>query len=661
MLSLIYRFFEVPRWLKRTITVFVDALFIAAALIGALFIRVGENWTAWYKPELSYVIVGLVIGSILIWVNLGLYRAIIRYLDVKVLSNIFWGTVGSVFLLLALLFTFKVDLPRSTPFIYATLIMIFVAGSRLVIRGLINTQNGSNQIPVAIYGAGSSGWQLCLSLQNGAEYEPVLFVDDDEQRQGTSLAGVPVYSPAKIASLIEKQKIQKVLFAIPSASTQQRQGIFNRINALGVEILTIPGSADLVSGKVNISQLRNIDIQDLLGREAVAPEPALMDKCISAKTVLVTGAGGSIGSELCRQIVKRKPEQLIIFELSEFNLYSIDAELRAMAPELTILPVMGSVQDKELVEQIVGHYQVQTIYHAAAYKHVPLVEYNIAAGLKNNVWGTKTVADAALKFNVEHFVLVSTDKAVRPTNVMGTSKRLAELVVQDLASRSQRTVFSMVRFGNVLGSSGSVIPLFRKQIEAGGPVTVTHAEITRYFMTIPEAASLVIQAGAMAEGGEVFVLDMGRPVKIADMAEQMINLMGLSVRNADNPDGDIEIVFSGLRPGEKLYEELLIGGEVHGTSHPRIMRAMELVMSNEALTDFMDTMIKAMNKHDGEMVRSLLENAPTGYTPVSPLVDLIWQRDTDESLSSEAESDAAPSDEAHSNSNDDNIHKLRKS
>lgn len=624
MISLLYRFFEVPRWCKRAITVIFDALFIGLSLIGALIIRVGENWTAWYKPELLYVIAGLVVGSILIWINLGLYRAVIRYLDVKVLSNIFWGTVGSVFLLVALLFVFKVDLPRSTPFIYAALILIFVAGSRLVVRGLINAQSGSDRVPVAIYGAGSSGLQLCLSLQSGVEYEPTLFVDDDSQRQGTSIAGVPVLSPAKLTSLVVKYDIQKVLFAIPSASAQQRQNIFNKLKTLGVEILTIPGSADLVSGRVNISQLRNVDIQDLLGREPVSPEPALMDKCIADKVVMVTGAGGSIGSELCRQIIQRKPQKLLIFELSEFNLYAIDSELRSLAPELKILPVMGSVQDAELVQQVIKQYGVNTIYHAAAYKHVPLVEHNICSGLRNNIWGTKVVAETALECGVDHFVLISTDKAVRPTNVMGTSKRVAELVVQDLASRSEHTVFSMVRFGNVLGSSGSVIPLFRKQIESGGPVTVTHPEITRYFMTIPEAASLVIQAGAMAEGGEVFVLDMGQPVKIVDMAEQMINLMGLTVCSSDNPDGDIEITYSGLRPGEKLYEELLIGGDVHGTSHPRIMRALEIVMEHEALESFLQQLFEHMLAGRIGDVRELLVNAPTGFTPVSPIADLIW-------------------------------------
>lgn len=629
MISLLYRFFEVPRWCKRAITVIFDALFISFSLLGALVIRVGENWTAWYKPELLYVTFGLTIGSVLIWINLGLYRAVIRYLDVKVLSNIFWGTVGSVFLFVALLFIFNVDLPRSTPFIYAALILIFVAGSRLVVRGLINAKSSLDRIPVAIYGAGSSGLQLCLSLQSGAEYEPMLFVDDDAQRQGTSIAGVPVLSPMKLAKLIEKYEIQKVLFAIPSASANQRQGIFNKLKLLGVEILTIPGSADLVSGRVNISQLRNVDIQDLLGRESVSPEPALMDKCIANKVVMVTGAGGSIGSELCRQIILRQPEKLLIFELSEFNLYAIDSELRSLAPELNILPVMGSVQDVALMKQVISQYGVNTIYHAAAYKHVPLVEHNICSGLRNNIWGTKVVAETALACGVDHFVLISTDKAVRPTNVMGTSKRVAELVVQDLASRSEHTVFSMVRFGNVLGSSGSVIPLFRKQIESGGPVTVTHPEITRYFMTIPEAASLVIQAGAMAEGGEVFVLDMGQPVKIVDMAEQMINLMGLTVYSADNPEGEIEITYSGLRPGEKLYEELLIGGDVHGTSHPRIMRALETIMEHSSLVVFLQQLDHQMNHGDVAKVRELLIEAPTGFTPVSPIADLIWMNGSD--------------------------------
>ncbi|GAA0353599.1 nucleoside-diphosphate sugar epimerase/dehydratase [Bowmanella denitrificans] len=636
MKNLIQHFFEIPRIYKRLITLLFDVVFIASAMVLALYIRVGfEGAKAYLDKETLWLMSALIPLTLVLWIRLGLYRAVIRYLDVKVLSNIFWGSVGSVAVLVFLSFTIRADLPRSIPFIYFTLILIFVAGSRLFVRGLINAQGSQTRKPVAIYGAGSAGRQLCLSLQNGAEYRPVVFIDDSSQLQGTTVADVKVFSPEYLPELVKKYQIDKVLFAIPSASSRQQKDIFNRVQALHIEMLTIPGTADLVSGKVSVNQLRTVEIQDLLGREPVAPNTELLNKCNLAKCVLVTGAGGSIGSELCRQIVALKPQKLVLLEQSEFNLYAIEKELRELAPGLKIVPILGSVQDPALVDGVLGSYQIQTIYHAAAYKHVPLVEFNVVAGIRNNIWGTKTVAEAALRHQVEHFVLVSTDKAVRPTNVMGTTKRTAELVIQDLAKRSGSTVFSMVRFGNVLGSSGSVVPLFRKQIEQGGPVTVTHPDITRYFMTIPEAASLVIQAGAMAKGGEVFVLDMGQPVKIVEMAEKMIHLMGYDVRSEANPEGDIAIEFTGLRPGEKLYEELLIGGEVEGTGHPRIMRAREDSMGERDLNDLLAHLEKQITTGNIQAIRELLEKAPTGFHPITPVADLLWCHGRGESKSQE--------------------------
>ncbi|WP_404401801.1 polysaccharide biosynthesis protein [Idiomarina seosinensis] len=622
-LGLVRRFFEVPRWAKRAITLICDASFISLSLILALMIRVGEDWSKYFGPPLYYVMASLTVASILIWIKLGLYRAVIRYMDIKVLANILWGALASTILLVGGLFLFNTDLPRSVPFIYFTLITLLVAGSRLLVRGFINTQSIRRQTNVAIYGAGSAGRQLCASLHHGAEHRPVFFVDDNESLQGTTVNDLRVFSPEFLPELIKKHNVEKVLFAIPSASTREKKAIFNNVQSLSVEMLTIPGSADLINGKVSVNQLRSVDIQDLLGRDSVQPDEKLLDKCIKEKVVMITGAGGSIGSELARLIATRQPRQLILFELSEYNLYAIEGELKIVAPDLSIIPILGSVQDKNQVGQVIKRFGVQTIYHAAAYKHVPLVEYNVVSGARNNILGTQVVAEAAEKYAVEHFVLISTDKAVRPTNVMGASKRLAELVVQDLAQRAKKTTFSMVRFGNVLGSSGSVIPLFKQQIEQGGPVTVTHPDITRYFMTIPEAAALVVQAGAMAKGGEVFVLDMGQPVKIIDLATKMIHLMGLTVRDEHHPDGDIDIAFTGLRPGEKLYEELLIGGNVSGTRHPRIMRAAESAMSSSGLRTLLAELYATHESFDAVTARQLLTNAPASFMPSSELADLL--------------------------------------
>lgn len=614
MKNVISLFFDMPRTLKRGITLLVDIAFTTSALFLAFYVRIGEAATRYFDSEMFLLIALLVPFTILVWIKLGLYRAIIRYLDVKVLSTILWGSAASVFLLVSLSFILRAELPRSIPFIYFTLVLILVGGSRLLVRGLINAQKGVPLVPVAIYGAGSSGRQLCLSLQNGSEYNPVFFIDDNVQLHGTATSGVRIFSPNDLEELVNKHGIKKILLAIPSTSASQKKEILNRIQALHVEMLTIPGSADLVSGKVSVGELRTVDINDLLGREPVAPNMALFNKCIHGKIVMVTGAGGSIGSELCRQIARSGPAKLILFEQSEFNLYTTEKDLSTVE-DINLVPILGNAADERLLDSIMEAHGVETVYHAAAYKHVPLVEQNVVSGIRNNVWGTKVVAEAALRHNVGHFVLISTDKAVRPTNIMGASKRVAEMVVQDVAGRSSKTIFSMVRFGNVLGSSGSVVPLFRSQIEKGGPVTVTHPDITRYFMTIPEAASLVIQAGAMAKGGEVFVLDMGQPVKITELAEKMIHLMGLQVRNTAYPQGDISIEYTGLRPGEKLYEELLIGGEVNGTDHPRIMRAKELCLGSDTLKHLLIDLNKSMLSEDIDTIKRLLVNAQTGYKP----------------------------------------------
>lgn len=616
-----------PRAVKRAVTALADIVFIGSALMLALIIRVGDDYGLWVTDTYLIATVLLVVLTLSIWVRIGLYRAVIRFLDVRALTTILWGAAASAFLLLSLSFVLKLALPRSVPFIYFAVALIFVAGSRLLVRGLIQSKHGAASVNVAIYGAGSAGRQLCLSLQNGFEYTPALFVDDARHLQGASVAGVRVYPPDSLPDLINKHQISKVLFAIPSVSADRKKVIFNRLQALQIEMLTIPGSAELINGTLGSEQLRSIDINDLLGREAVNPDTNLLSKCIADKTVLITGAGGSIGSELCRQIISQNPTRLVLLDHSELNLYALERELTGLSEEesnVEIVPVLGSVRDEQLLDNLFHHYAIDTIYHAAAYKHVPLVEQNMTNGLLNNVDGTRCLAEAALEHKIKHFILVSTDKAVRPTNVMGASKRLAELVVQEAAARAHSTIFAMVRFGNVLGSSGSVVPLFREQISSGGPVTVTHASITRYFMTVPEAASLVIQAGAMAGGGEVFVLDMGEPVKVLDLAHKMIHLMGYSVRDEQNPSGDIEVQFTGLRPGEKLFEELLVGENAQGTKHPRIMCAQEEKLTGLELQTLLDQINLAIHRSDFEALRDILITAPLGYVPSSPIADNLF-------------------------------------
>lgn len=626
---LLNQFFEMPRVYKRIVSASIDCVFIVAAVVAAFFIR--DELSGWISTELYYTVGLTTLASVFIWARLGLYRAVVRFIDSKALYTIFIGAVVSGMLMVFIGYFLKTPMPRSVPFIFTVLVLIFVSGSRLVIRGLINAHNSKGNPNVIIYGAGSSGRQLALSLQHGAEFNPVAFVDDNPELYDMSLAGVKVYSSDKLASLVTKYNAEKLLLAIPSASAKARKNLLNKIQALPVDVLTIPGSADLVSGKLQVDSLRRVEIADLLGRDAVQPIDRLFRRCIENKNVLVTGAGGSIGSEICRQIVKQSPMSLVLFEASEFALYSIEKELNELAnaenKSIKIIPILASVIDQQRVSQVIKSFDINTIYHAAAYKHVPLVEHNTVSGLRNNVWGTKICAEAAVEHKVENFVLISTDKAVRPTNVMGSSKRLSELVLQALSEKTQDTRFSMVRFGNVLGSSGSVVPLFKKQIEQGGPVTITHPDITRFFMTIPEAAQLVIQAGSMGEGGEVYVLDMGKSIKINDLARKMIQLSGLSIRDDENPSGDIAITYTGLRPGEKLYEELLIGENVEGTEHKRIMKAREISMSWDDLSDLLNALDDAMLIGDVAKIRNILLDAPLGYKPMSEIADCLWLTD----------------------------------
>ena len=554
--------------------------------------------------------------------------------------------------------------PRGIIFIYWLLMLVMIGGLRLLMRRYfsIDSPGLSVFIPfynykpnhkennckkVIIYGAGLSGNQLLTAICMGNEMKVVGFIDDNPELIGRVIAGIPIFDPSNLGSVIIASKTEEVLLAIPSATRARRLQIINSLAPFKVQVRTVPDMMDLVSGKIKVQDLREVDIADLLGRDPVAPNMDLFEQCIKQQVVMVTGAGGSIGSELCRQIVHLQPKVLILFEHSEFSLYDIDREIslyvRDKQPGLHVVPILGSIMNQNRLFDVMSGWQVDTVYHAAAYKHVPMVEHNIAEGVRNNIFGTLFTAQSAIRANVKNFVLISTDKAVRPTNIMGSTKRMAELVLQALARESSpilfgtqeyglfsnSTRFTMVRFGNVLGSSGSVIPLFRQQINNGGPLTVTHPEITRYFMTIPEAAQLVIQAGSMGKGGDVFVLDMGEPIRIIDLAKKMIQLSGLTLKSKDNPEGEIEIEFTGLRPGEKLYEELLIGNNVSKTEHPMIQRANELYTEWEELKLHLETLDESILAYDYHKVRDVFHLLVEGFNPDENIVDWVhkqqWQ------------------------------------
>lgn len=619
--------FGLKRTHKRVVSLIIDALFLSFAFWSALLVRIDDIAVlanARYWLLLSMVVPLSLVG----FAKLGLYRAVLRYMGLQVLTAIGFGVMLSTIMLVLFAFYFEAQLPRTVPVIYAAFSLVFIGGSRAIVRSLVGAGMKRIGEPVIIYGAGVSGRQLLTVLSQSHEYYPFAFVDDDQTLHGTVIQGVHVHSPSIIRTLLKQKAATKILLAIPSAPRSRRQAILEQLETLAVQVLTLPAMADLVSGNKLYSDIKEVEIDDLLGRDCVTPRADLLAANIRDKVVMVTGAGGSIGSELCRQILKQSPKKLVLFELSEFGLYSIDRELNAIAKELSldvkIYPMMGSVQRENRVQAVMEAFEVQTVYHAAAYKHVPLVEHNVVEGVRNNVFGTLYTARAAIAANVETFVLVSTDKAVRPTNVMGTTKRMAELVLQALADKGSATRFCMVRFGNVLGSSGSVVPLFRKQIANGGPVTVTHPEITRFFMTIPEASQLVIQAGAMGKGGDVFVLDMGKSVKIVDLATKMIRLSGFEVKDDKHPDGDIAIEFSGLRPGEKLYEELLIGDDVTGTEHERIMTANEVFLKWSELEVILARLDKACHEFQHEKIRDILLSTPTGFSPTDGICDLVW-------------------------------------
>ena len=624
------------RSVKRVIVFCLDAFLCVLTVWLSFYLRLNE-FVALSGPVLLPVFASICI-AIPIFIFSGLYRAIFRYSGLPAMG----AMARAMFLygvLFASLFTFYgfQGVPRTVGLIQPLLMLIFVGASRAFARvwlgGLYLSQINKSKLPqVLIYGAGSAGRQLASAMENSFEMRVVGFLDDDDRLQGNVLNGLPILNPSDLDEVLVEMPVTDVLLALPSVSRQRRNEILKSLSAHKLSVRTLPHLSDIASGRITVNDLRELDIDDLLGREPVKPNGLLLNRNTHGKTVLVTGAGGSIGSELCRQILSTLPQKLLLVDMSEFALYQIHQELQtqleAQAAEdeaCELIPLLASVCDAVRMQDIMATWKPQTVYHAAAYKHVPLVEHNPAEGVRNNVLGTRVCAEAAAANGVQNFVLISTDKAVRPTNVMGASKRLSEMVLQALAHHSTQatTIFSMVRFGNVLGSSGSVVPLFRDQIKSGGPITLTHEDITRYFMTIPEAAQLVIQAGAMGTGGDVFVLDMGQPVRIVDLAKRMVELSGLVLKDELHPDGDIEITITGLRPGEKLFEELLIGDNPQPTQHPRIMKANEDFMPWHTLQLQLDNINMAVQTNDVPKIRGLLQSLVPGYQPSDEVVDWV--------------------------------------
>ncbi|MFJ4443754.1 polysaccharide biosynthesis protein [Pseudomonas sp. NPDC089422] len=643
---------------KRLLQVSFDVLLVWVSLWLAFVVRLGIEDLANPVERYPWLFVAAPLIAIPLFIRIGLYRAVMRYFGNDALIAIIKAVSLSSLILALVVYWYGSTpvVPRSVIFNYWWLNLILIGGLRLTMRQyfLGDWFAAAQHVPftsrddglpkVAIYGAGAAGNQLVAALRMGRVMRPVAFIDDDPSIADRIISGLQVFKPEKIQHMIDLTGAEEVLLAIPSATRGRRREILGNLEGYALHVRSVPGFMDLASGRVKVDDIQEVDIADLLGRDSVPAQGDLLERCVTGQSVLVTGAGGSIGSELCRQILMLKPKTLLLFEHSEFNLYAILGELEQRVKReslsVRVLPILGSIRNQHQLVDVMRSWKVDTVYHAAAYKHVPMVEHNIAEGVLNNVMGTLNTAQAALQCGVANFVLISTDKAVRPTNVMGSTKRLAEMTLQALSreaapvlygntsnlSQVNKTRFTMVRFGNVLGSSGSVIPLFHKQIKLGGPLTVTHPKITRYFMTIPEAAQLVIQAGSMGLGGDVFVLDMGKPVKIVELAEKMIHLSGLSVRNERNPSGDIAIEFTGLRPGEKLYEELLIGDNVVATPHPMIMSANEDFLPWETLKEALGQLLSAVSEDDYVRVRQLLRETVIGYAPDGEIVDWIYQQ-----------------------------------
>jgi FlaA1/EpsC-like NDP-sugar epimerase len=608
-----------------------DAVAIPIALWAALALKF-DRLDPSLESTFAYYLVA--VGSAMFFFAVfGLYRAVIRFVGPKAMMTVIAGVSLSVLVLAAFdRFFASHQIPLTALGIYWALALPWVGGSRFVARYLFLRRSGARGTAarVAIYGAGNAGARVCSALLGGPDFQPVAFIDEKKSLQGSSINGLHVYGPEALQELVRRRRIDRILLAMPSLSRRRRHEILTALEPLGVHVQSLPNLSDLISGTAQFNELRDVDVSDLLGRDPVPPRPKLFGSCIRGKCVLVTGAGGSIGSELCRQILRLDPTRLVLFEMSELALYNIQRELEEVAAHerltVEIVPLLGNAHHRHRVREVLATFGVQTVYHAAAYKHVPIVEHNVIEGVHNNVISTWYTAEAALETGVETFVLISTDKAVNPANVMGATKRLAELVLQALQERTTHTRFCMVRFGNVLASSGSVVPLFQEQIRRGGPVTVTHPDVIRYFMTIPEAAQLVLQAGSMAKGGDVFVLDMGRPVRIDDLARRLINLMGLTVRDASSPDGDIEIEYTGLRTAEKLFEELLIGTNVTGTDHPMIMRAIEHHLPWARMQQILNEQLVALASFDCHRALALLTESVAEYQAEADIRDYVWTR-----------------------------------
>ena len=623
--GLAYTFLGMSRLVKQSIVFAIDCFYIMFT-VWLSFSLMYES-VRMPKNDEWYAYVAALLIAVPVFIISGLYRSIFRYSGFAALSSVAvaclkYGILYYIFIVYLL----PTNIPRTIGILQPLLLLLGVGSSRAIARiwlhpGNINNSKSCKKEKILIYGAGEAGIQISSALQHNAKYSVEGFIDDDESLNGKCINGVAVYSPNFVEKIVKEKSISSILLAIPSVRKARRKEIVDAFDALDVHIRTLPGIEEMADGKLSISDIREIEIEDLLGRDPVVPNPELFERCIKNKTVLVTGAGGSIGSELCRQIISIKPVRLILVEQSEYNLYVLNNELedriRTYGYGMHIVTLLADVTDREYINKIFDHYQPETVYHAAAYKHVPLVECNPLEGLRNNVFGTLSVAEASKNSGVRNFILVSTDKAVRPTNIMGASKRIAELILQAMADQQNGsgTCFSMVRFGNVLGSSGSVVPLFKKQIKNGGPITVTHQDITRYFMTIPEAAQLVIQAGAMAVGGDVFVLDMGEPVRIIDLAKRMIELSGYTIKDKETPEGDIEIVVTGLRPGEKLYEELLIADNPIKTNHQRIFKAHEYSIKFAELQEYLEALDCLIADGNGNIneLKELLKKIVKGY------------------------------------------------
>lgn len=632
--------FPLSRTVKLVGLLLADAVMLVVAL-SLSFSLLGGDFSA--QSQLFHVYLAAAVAfGLLVFMRMGVYRALVLYLGLQFVFQLLKAVTFATCLIAAACFLSLSPeaLDYSLFPIFWMLALLLTGGSRFLVKTMTQAliQNFRPKEPVIIYGAGSSGMQLLVALQNGDQYLPVAFVDDSHRMIGSTVHGIRVYSPKSLYELIESWSVRQILLAIPSATHAERKEIINRLEHLPVHVKTVPDLFDMVSGKVEVHEVREINIEDLLGRDIVPPSEHLLGACVSGKSVLVTGAGGSIGSELCRQIVNAGPARLVLLDSSEFGLYEIENELRKRLETIEgaapgeIVALLGSVCNQGHLENLIDTFGIETIYHAAAYKQVPMVEKNIFEGVSNNVFGTLIAARAARKHGVSNFVLISTDKAVRPTNYMGATKRLAEQVLQAMAQEEGKTKFSMVRFGNVLGSSGSVVPLFRSQISAGGPVTVTHPEVTRYFMTVQEAAQLVIQAGSMATGGDVFVLDMHEPIRIVDLARKMIHLMGYDVRDGNTYRGDIGIEYTGLRAGEKLREELMIGESVTGTEHPKILRAEEETLTWERLEPLLVRLERACGEFDLEEIQLVLKEAVDGFDPKAEVIDPLWNMQHERSL-----------------------------